>query len=73
MLVGDGRALREGRLLYIAEGAKDDDRCCIGIHAEDVAVLHDATAWGRNQLGHACMLVAEWAAEVVPAGKCESQ
>ena len=62
-LVGDGRALREGRLLYIAEGAKDDDRCGISIHAEDVAVLHDATAWGRNQLGHACMLVAEWAAE----------
>ena len=26
-------------------------------------MLHDATAWGRNQLGHACMLVAEWAAE----------
>lgn len=64
-LVGDGRALREGRLLYIAEGAKDDDRCGIGIHAEDVAVLRDATAWGRNQLGHACMLVAEWAAEEV--------
>ena len=62
---GGAPSLREGRLLYIAEGAKDDDRCGIGIHAEDVAVLRDATAWGRNQLGHARMLVAEWAAEEV--------
>ena len=63
-LVGDGRALREGRLLYIAEGAKDDDRCGIGIHARGTWRCC-ATAWGRNQLGHECMLVAEWAAEEV--------
>merc|ERR1712137_1531955 len=44
--------------LYIVEGAKDDDRCGIGIHAENAAVLEMVDAWGRNQLGHACVVVA---------------
>merc|ERR1719401_572053 len=35
--------------LYIVEGAKDDDRCGIGIHAENAAVLEMVDAWGRNQ------------------------
>ena len=81
-LAGDGVQLRDGQLLYIAEGAKDDDRCGIGIHADDAELFErlgerlgewgrlihvdDAELferlgeWGRNQLGHACQLVAMW-------------
>ena len=59
-LAGDGAQLRDGRLLYIAEGAKDDDRCGIGIHADDVEVFERVNEWGRNQLGHASQLVAMW-------------
>lgn len=44
--------------LYIVEGAKDDDRCGIGIHAEDPSVFSQIDVWGRNQLGHACMVIA---------------
>ena len=59
-LAGDGVQLRDGQLLYIAEGAKDDDRCGIGIHADDAELFERLGEWGRNQLGHACQLVAMW-------------
>mmetsp|Transcript_16569 Transcript_16569/g.38703 ORF Transcript_16569/g.38703 Transcript_16569/m.38703 type:complete len:189 (+) Transcript_16569:585-1151(+) len=49
--------------LYIAEGAKDDARCGIGIHASDSAVLEKVDEWGRNMLGHACMAVASYCAQ----------
>ena len=55
---GDGAALACGSLVYIAEGAKDDARCGIGIHADELDVLERLEAWGRNQLGHASMIVA---------------
>ena len=48
--------------LHIAEGAKDDDRCGIGIHASEPDVF-DMDRWGRNQLGHACMLVSRYLAD----------
>ena len=51
-------ALACGSLVYIAEGAKDDARCGIGIHADELDVLERLEAWGRNQLGHASMIVA---------------
>lgn len=44
--------------LYIVEGARGDDRCGIGIHAEDPSVFNQIDCWGRNQLGHACMVIA---------------
>ena len=44
--------------LYIAEGAKDDSRCGIGIHATDSRLYERMDEWGRNVLGHACMVVA---------------
>ena len=59
-LKGDGAQLRDGRLLYIAEGAKDDDRCGIGIHADNADLFERMDAWGRNQLGHASQMVAMW-------------
>merc|ERR1712007_283788 len=48
------------RKMYIAEGAKDDVRCGIGIHADDPTILQVMDSWGRNQLGHACMLVSRY-------------
>jgi len=46
---------------YIAEGAMDDTRCGIGIHATDPAILEKMKDWGRNQLGHVCMaMVFGW-------------
>jgi len=57
-LLDDGRA---SPALHIAEGAKDDVRCGLGVHADDTSVLDPETItgrWGRNQLGHACMIVA---------------
>ena len=55
---GDGADLARGSLVYIAEGAKDDARCGIGIHADEANVLERLDAWGRNQLGHASIIVA---------------
>lgn len=62
-LVGDGSALSP---LHIVEGATDDDRCGIGIHAENPGVLSDESMarWGRNQLGHACMVCCRYVAEL---------
>lgn len=54
--------MRDGRLLYVAEGAKDDDRCGIGIHADAADLFDRVGDWGRNQLGHASQLVAMWLA-----------
>ena len=44
-------------LVYIAEGAKDDSRCGLGIHATKPTIMDEMDRWGRNQLGHACMAV----------------
>jgi hypothetical protein len=54
-LIDDGS---RANLLYIAEGAKDGSRCGIGIHAEMPDIHERCGAWGRNQLGHACIVVA---------------
>ena len=44
--------------VYIAEGAKDDSRCGIGVHASESALFEKVDSWGRNMLGHACMACA---------------
>ena len=49
--------------MYIAEGAKDDTRCGIGVHASDSLLFEKVDVWGRNILGHACMAVAAYCAE----------
>lgn len=54
-LIEDG-----ARGVYIVEGAKDDARCGIGIHATEPDVLERIEGWGRNQLGHACIAVARY-------------
>ena len=59
------RADGEARL-YIAEGAKDDARCGIGVHATDAQLLEKMGSWGRNALGHACMAVAAYCAAAGP-------
>jgi len=62
--VADGRTGR-----HLAEGAKYDGCCGVGVHASDPAVLNPAViaagssgggrgGWGRNQLRYACMAVA---------------
>mmetsp|Transcript_35022 Transcript_35022/g.74726 ORF Transcript_35022/g.74726 Transcript_35022/m.74726 type:complete len:158 (+) Transcript_35022:1420-1893(+) len=62
-LVDDGAALSP---VHIVEGAKDDDRCGIGIHAEHPGVLSDEimARWGKNQLGHACMVCCRYIAAI---------
>eukprot|EP01046_Picozoa_sp_COSAG06_P044433 COSAG06_NODE_5985_length_3167_cov_2.473924_2_plen_650_part_00 len=50
--------LAQERALYIAEGAKDDARCGIGIHASERGLMERVEQFGRNQLGHATMAVA---------------
>eukprot|EP00656_Telonema_subtile_P008807 TRINITY_DN14119_c0_g1_i3.p1 TRINITY_DN14119_c0_g1~~TRINITY_DN14119_c0_g1_i3.p1 ORF type:complete len:590 (+),score=110.82 TRINITY_DN14119_c0_g1_i3:1-1770(+) len=49
---------RSASSVYVAEGAKDDTRCGIGFHATHPELLENIGAWGRNQLGHACMVVS---------------
>jgi len=51
-------ALEQEQALYIAEGAKDDSRCGIGIHASEPGLMERVERFGRNQLGHATMAVA---------------
>jgi len=58
-LLVDGR---QSPPLHIVEGAKDDERCGIGMHAESAGVLRDVAGWGRNQLGHACMVCCRYVA-----------
>ena len=50
--------LRSKSAEYIVEGAKDDARSGIGYHASNPDLYRHMAEWGRNQLGHACTIVA---------------